>query len=552
MEQELRGREGAFWDQIRRPKTWSGYPLKEVYLPDDIAGQDYTRDLGLPGEYPFTRGSHPQGYRGRLWSHRVCTGVETPHLQNQRFKVQIKQGFNALELGPVDLATFMMLDSDHPMAEADVGRQGFPFDSLLDLEEALQGISLDKVAIGLIFNWGAMLAAYVALAEKMGYDISSLRFAPVSSPLEGILCHMNKGWKTAEMALREAGDLIEFCYQRLPRSEAVHASPNLWREWSIGAALEMAIGLLVAKEYVKAGLRKGLSINDVAPRIGISPSGNIDIFEEAAKMRAGRRLWARIIKEEFAATDSVACRVRFGCLTSGARCTYAQPMNNIIRLSYMALGAVLGGVQGLGVSGYDEPLGLPTEQANMISVRIQQILAHEAGVANVVDPLGGSYYIEWLTNTLENDIKKEMERIETRGGIAQAIEKRWLETELFQASDKYQQEVESGERTVVGVNAYTIPEENEVYPSVYLISEEEIRSKIAKLKELKRDRDHDKLNLAMKELYQAFKDKEQNMFPAMVEAMKAYATHGETFGLFRMAYGLNYDPFGQLECPFQL
>ena len=544
--------EEAFWDKVRRLKTWSGYPLKEVYLPEDIIGPDYKKDLGLPGEYPFTRGSRARGYQGRLWSIRECTGLEAPSLQNQRFRFQIEQGVNAFQLGPVDIPTFMNLDSDHPMAEAEVGRQGFPFDSLVDIEEAMEGLPLDKISMGFICSWEAIVAAYVALAEKRGYELSKLQGAPTKDPFAEMISHQPQGWKTAEMVLREAGDLIEFCCQRLPLWPAVHSVPNFWREWSIGAALEMAIGLLVAKEYVKAGLTKGLSINDVAPKIVISPSGSIDIFEEAAKFRAGRRLWARIVKEEFGATDPRACRVAFGCLTSGARCTYAQPLNNIIRLSYMALGAVLGGVQGLGVSGYDEALGLPTEQANMISVRIQQILAHESGAAAVADPLGGSYYVEWLTNLLEEEIKKEMKRIESRGGIAQAIEKRWLETELFRASDKYQQEVESGERTLVGVNAYTVPEEEETHPPVYAVSEEEIRNKIAKLRELKQNRDHEKLNQTMRRLYQAFKDKEQNMFPALVEAMKAYATHGETFGLFRMAYGFSYDPFGMIECPFAL
>jgi len=551
MAKEMKGLEEAFWERIRRTKTWSGYPLKDIYGPQDIAGLDYDTDLSWPGKYPFTRGSYAQGYRGRLWSTRECTGQEVPSLQNKRFCSQIEQGFNALVLGPVDIPSYLNIDSDHPMAVEEAGRQGFPFDSLQDMEDAMEGLPLDKISMCFEACWGAVLAAYVALAEKRGYEVSQLRGVMTTSPLEIMMCHMPKGWKTAEMALREAGDFIEFCHQRLPLWPAVHAAPNLWREWSISAAKEMAIGLLVAIEYVKAGLRKGLNINDVAPRIAISPSGNIDIFEEAAKFRAGRRLWARILKEEFGAPDS-ACRARFMCLTSGARCTYAQPMNNIIRLSYMALGAVLGGVQALGVSGYDEALGLPTEQANMISVRIQQILAHESGAAAVADPLAGSYYVEWLTNLLEEEIKKEMERIESRGGIARAVEDGWLERENFQDGDKYQAEIDSGERIVVGVNAYTVPEEEEVHPPVYVVSEQEIRAKIARLRELKKNRDHEKLNQVMRRLYQAFRNKEQNPYPEWIEAMKLYATMGETFGLFRMAYGLSYDPFGMIECPFAL
>lgn len=551
MELETKGLEEAFWERIRRTRTWSGYPLKDVYGPQDIAGLDYGRDLSWPGKHPFTRGSYAQGYRGRLWSTRECTGQEAPSVQNKRFCSQIEQGFNALVLGPVDIPTHLNIDSDHPMAVEEAGRQGFPFDSLEDLEEAMENLPFDKISMCFEACWGGVLAAYVALAEKRGYEVSRLRGVMTTSPLEIMMCHMPKGWKTAEMALREAGDFIEFCHESLPLWPAVHSSPNLWREWSIGAAKEMAIGLLTAREYVKAGLRKGLNIDDVAPRIAISPSGHIDIFEEAAKFRAGRRLWARILKEEFGASDS-ACRARFMCLTSGARCTYAQPMNNIIRLSYMALGAVLGGVQALGVSGYDEALGLPTEQANMISVRIQQILAHESGAAAVADPLGGSYYVEWLTNLLEEEIKKEMEGIESRGGIAKAVEDGWLERENFRDGDKYQAEIDSGERIVVGVNAYTVPEEEEIHPPVYAVSEEEIRNKIAKLRELKKNRDHEKLNQAMRRLYQAFRNKEQNPYPEWIEAMKLYATTGETFGLFRMAYGLSYDPFGMIECPFAL
>jgi methylmalonyl-CoA mutase N-terminal domain/subunit len=548
---ETKGLEESFWERIRRTKTWSGYPLKEVYGPQDVEGLEYHRDLSWPGEYPFTRGSYSQGYRGRLWSTRELTGVESPSLTNKRFKYQIEVGANALTM-LVDTPTHIYVDSDHPMAVDEVGRQGIPFDSLQDMEELLESIPMEKVSFAIQACWGAVVASYLALAEKRGLDISKLRGSNVSSPLEIMMCHMPKGWKTAEMALREAGDLLEFCCQRLPLWPALNAAANLWREWSIGAAKEMAIGLLVAKEYIKAGLKKGLDINQIAPRINITGSGSIEIFEEAAKFRASRRLWARIVKEEFGATDPRACRARFMCLTSGARCVYAQPLNNIIRLSYMGLGAILGGVQALGVSGYDEPLGLPTEQANLLSLRTQQILAHESGVANVADPLGGSYYVEWLTNTLEEEIGKEMERIESRGGIAQAIESGWLEAENFQAADKYQQEVESGERIIVGVNAYTVPEEEEVHPRVYQVSDEEIRLKIAKLKELKRNRDHEKLHQAMKKLYQAFKNKDQNYFPALVDAMKVYGTVGETFGLFRMAYGLSYDPFGQLECPFEL
>lgn len=454
-------------------------------------------------------------------------------------------------LGPLDIPSFMNIDSDHPMAVAEAGRQGFPFDSIQDLEEAMDGLPLDKISVSLMHGWGVLLAAYVAMAEKRGYDASQLRGSLTGDPLGVTMCHMPTGWVTAEMALREAGNLMEFGCQSLPMWIVNHSSPNLWREWSIGAATEIAIGLLIAKAYAEAGLRRGLRIEDVAPRMTIAPSGHIDIFEEAAKFRAGRRLWARILKEEFGASDS-ACRARFMCLTSGARCTYAQPMNNIIRLSYMALGAVLGGVQALGVSGYDEPLGLPTEHANMISVRIQQILAHESGAAAVADPLGGSYYVEWLTNTLEEEIEKEMERIDSRGGIAKAVEDGWLERENFQDGDKYQTEIDSGERIVVGVNAYTVPEEEETHPPVYAVSEEEIRNKIAKLRELKKNRDHEKLNQAMRRLYQAFRNKEQNPYPEWIEAMKLYATMGETFGLFRMAYGLSYDPFGMIECPFAL
>lgn len=530
-------------------KTWGGIPVKAVYTAKDIEGSDVDKSVGLPGEYPFTRGIHPEMYRSRLWLRRQLTGYGSAEDTYERQRFLERAGQTGLH-PVVDIPTQCEIDSDHPLAEEEVGLAGVPMCSLQDMEELMRDIPLDEINPSLAGSLNMTFGVfYIAMAEKRGYDISKLRGTHEFCGLLGTYAE-GKERKPAEIRIRVVVDAGAFCAERMPFWSPFSLNSYSWPEGGFGAAEEMGITLAEAKEYLRAALKKGIDIDKFAQRMTFTSSAHVDFFETCAKLRATRRIWARMLKEEFGAKDLRSCRFRVQTNTSGCALVRPQPLNNIIRLCYQALGAILGGTQSLQVMSYDESLGLPTEIGQMLSQRTQQILAYETGVANVVDPLAGSYYVEWLTNTLEKEINRVIREIEELGGLGAVMESGWLHQKEDEATYRHQRELEQKERIVVGVNAFTIPEDKDKDLGLHVTSRVSTRGQIAKVKKLKKERDIDKVKAAVARLYEKARNREENIYPAMIEAAQAYATTGEIAGTIRTAYGYSYDPYGVIENPF--
>lgn len=548
MASELDRIEEAYKQKVTRTKTWSGFDLKEVYTPDDVV-LDYQKDLPNPGEYPFTRGIHPDMYRGKLWTMRHESGYGLPQHSNKRLKFLAEQGASGLDF-IVDNPTHLGMDADHPLAQDDVGKTGVPLSSLQDMEELMEGIPIEKVSMFTnCFSACAfvILAQYVALAQNRGIDISCLRGQITGDSLHSRYC----GYRPAapiDQALRVGTDLMEYCTRNMPLWNLVFPGYNL-REGGINAVQEIAFIFALALAFSRELLKRGLSIDDFAPRISFVPSCHVDFFEEIAKIRAARRLWAKIMKEWLGAKDPRSCWYRGAAKAAGCSLVPQQPLNNIVRTSIEALAAVLAGVQALEVTAYDEPICIPTDQAHRTSLRIQQIIAHETGAASVADPLGGSYYIEHLTNKLEEEITSLLLKIENMGGIVEAMKTGWLDQEIDQALFQYEDEVESKKRIIVGMNEFIIPPEEDVSIAALNIPPELGAIQAEKVKRLKKERDNNKVREALKKLKERTMLGE-NVMPYVVEATKAYATIGEIVGTIRQAYGYDYDPAGVISSPF--
>jgi len=513
----------------------SEIPMKRLYTPIDMANLNYIQDLGFPGEYPFTRGVHATMYRGRLWTMRQFSGFGTAEQTNKRFKYLLKEGETGLSIA-FDYPTIMGYDSDHPMSNGEVGRCGVAVASLKDFEVLFDGIPLNKVTTSMTINGPAamLLAMYIAIGDEQGFSRTMLGGTTQNDLLKEFfaqkLCIF-----PPKPSVKLVIDIVEYCTKNLPRWNPISISGYHIREAGSNAVQELAFTLYDGIAYVEAAIERGLKVDDFAPRLSFFFASHNDLFEEIAKFRAARRLWAKLMKNRFHAQKPRSMWMRMHVQTSGCTLTANQPLNNIIRVTLQSLAAILGGTQSLHTNSHDEALCLPTDEAVRIALRIQQIIAHESGVPNTIDPVGGSYYVETLTNQMEEKAVDYIEKIDGMGGVYEAIDKGFFQKEIADSAYKYQREIDSNERTLVGVNEYFI-EEPECPIELLRISPKVEEQQIAKLQKLRRERNNAKVKQVLNKLHDAA-DKDKNLMPTIIEGIKAYATLGEICGVLRKMYG---------------
>ena len=520
----------------RRPQftTTSGIPLERLYTPLEGAGVDYLSALGFPGEYPFTRGVQPSMYRGRFWTMRQYAGFGTAEESNQRYRYLLSQGQTGLSIA-FDLPTQIGYDSDHPMAEGEVGKVGVAIDSRLDMETLFEAIPLDKVSTSMTINATApiLLALYVAVAKKQGVDPTSLQGTLQNDILKEYIARGTYIYPP-EASMRLVTDVFAYAKAHLPKWNPISISGYHMREAGCTAVQELAFTLANGIAYVEAALRAGLTIDSFASRLSFFFGVHNDFLEEVAKFRAARRLWARIMRERYQAKDPRSCMLRFHTQTCGSTLTAQQPENNIVRVTLQALAAVLGGTQSLHTNALDEALALPSEMAARIALRTQQIIAHESGVADVVDPIGGSYAIEELTAQLEAGAQAYIQNIEAMGGMLRAIEQGYVQQEIQRSAYQYQRCVEQHQAVVVGVNDYVMPEERSV--ELMPIDQRATEAQLEKLSRLKRRRDQDQVTAALDRLREAARGP-TNLMPCVLEAVECGTTIGEMSDALREVFG---------------
>jgi methylmalonyl-CoA mutase N-terminal domain/subunit len=527
----------------RLPKfvTVSDLEIDRLYTAETLVreGWDPARDLGVPGESPFTRGVHPTMYRGRLWTMRQFAGFGTPEDTNRRFKLLLAEGQDGLSTA-FDMPTLMGFDPDHPRARGEVGREGVSVASLADMEVLFGDIPLDQITTSMTINCTAsiLLAMYLAVAERQGADWAKLGGTVQNDMLKEFIAQ--KEWICPpEPAVRIVVDMIEFCTERVPRWNTVSISGYHIREAGATAVQELAFTLADGIGYVQAAVDRGLDVDAFAPRLSFFFDVHNDFFEEIAKFRAARRMWAWIMRDRFHAKHLRSCMLRTHAQTAGVSLTAQQPMNNAVRVAVQALAAVLGGAQSLHANAIDEVLALPTEETARLALRTQQILACESGVANTVDPLGGSYFVEALTGRMEREASAYVRKIDELGGIIKAIEDGFPQREIADSAFRYQQAVERGEQVIVGVNRFTQADETPI--PILKVDGTVERRQIERLEEVKRRRDGRAVGRRLDDLRRACEGR-ANLMPVLIEAVKAYATVGEISDVYRAAFGEYRDP----------
>lgn len=506
-----------------------------LYTPLDIEGFDYERDLGFPGEYPFTRGVQPTMYRGRFWTMRQYAGFATAEESNKRYKYLLSQGQTGLSVA-FDLPTQIGYDSDHPMAEGEVGKVGVAIDSLADMETLFDGIPLDKVSTSMTINAPAavLLAMYIAVAEKQGVKPDQLRGTIQNDILKEYAARGTYIFPP-KPSMRLITNIFEYCSKNVPKWNTISISGYHIREAGATAAQELAFTLADGIAYVEAAIKAGLDVDDFAGRLSFFWNAHNNILEEVAKYRASRRMWAKIMKERFGAKKPKSMMLRFHTQTAGSTLTAQQPDNNIIRVALQALAAVLGGTQSLHTNSRDEALALPTEDSVRIALRTQQIIAYESGVADTIDPLAGSYYVEALTNKLEQEAWEYIKKIDELGGAPAAIEKGFIQQEIQNSAYQYQKEVETKQRIVVGVNQFQIEEPPVKGLLKVDLSVGEAQKK--RLADLKAKRDNAAVQDKLAALEKAARDENTNVMPYILDAVKVYATLGEICDTMRKVFG---------------
>lgn len=526
-------------DRLPRFTTISDEPVEPLYTPEDLPGFSYERDLGYPGEYPFTRGVYPSMYRGKLWTMRQFAGFGTAEDTNERFRFLLSQGQTGLSTA-FDMPTLMGYDADHPRARGEVGREGVAVSSLADMEALFDGIPLDRVTTSMTVNCTAsiLLAMYFAVAERRGIPLHKLGGTIQNDMLKEFIAQ--KEWICPpEPSVRIIVDMIEFCAREAPRWHPVSISGYHIREAGSTAAQELAFTLADGIGYVQAAIERGLDVDEFAPRLSFFFNVHNDFFEEIAKFRAARRMWAKIMRERFGAKNPKSWLLRTHAQTAGCSLTAQQPLNNIVRVAIQALAAVLGGTQSLHTNSMDETLALPSEQAVLVALRTQQIIAEETGVANFVDPLGGSYAVEALTNALEAQAWDYIRRIDEMGGIVRAIELGFPQKEISEAAYRYQQQLERGEKIMVGVNKYQIREEPPI--EVLRIPPEVERKQVERVRQRKAARNPAVVAAALDKVRRAAREG-TNLMPPILEAVKQEVTVGEISDVFREVFGVYHDP----------
>jgi methylmalonyl-CoA mutase, N-terminal domain len=514
--------------------TMSGIPLERLYTPLDVAGLDYLSALGFPGEYPFTRGVQPSMYRGRYWTMRQYAGFGTAEESNQRYRYLLNQGQTGLSVA-FDLPTQIGYDSDHPMAEGEVGKVGVAIDSRRDMETLFEGIPLDKVSTSMTINATApiLLALYVAVAKGQGVDPKLLQGTLQNDILKEYIARGTYIYPP-QPSIRLVTDVFAYAKDHLPKWNPISISGYHMREAGCTAVQELAFTLANGITYVEAALRAGLTIDSFASRLSFFFGVHNDFLEEIAKFRAARRLWARMMRERFQAKDPRSCMLRFHTQTCGCTLTAQQPENNIVRVTLQALAAVLGGTQSLHTNALDEALALPSEMAARIALRTQQIIAHESGVANVADPVAGSYAIERLTARLEEEAQAYIQNIEAMGGMLRAIEQGYVQHEIQRSAYEYQRSVERHQTVVVGVNDYVMPEERPM--ELMCIDQRATEAQLEKLSELKRQRDQHQVTAVLDRLREAARGT-TNLIPLVLEAVECDTTLGELSDALREVFG---------------
>ncbi len=517
-----------------RVETESGIEIRAIYGPEDLEGFDPERDLGLPGRAPFTRGIYPSMYRGRLWTMRQYSGMATADETNERFRFLLDHGQTGLSVA-FDLPTQMGYDSDHPRAEGEVGKTGVAISSVEDMKRLFDGIPLDEVSTSMTINATAaiLLLLYELVAEEQGVDASKIGGTVQNDILKEYAARGTYIYPP-KPSMRIITDLFAYCGERLPQWNTISISGYHMREAGATAVQEVAFTLADGIAYVQAALDAGLEVDDFAPRLSFFFACHMNFFEEIAKFRAARRMWAKIMTERFGAKDPKSLMLRFHTQTGGATLTAQQPQNNIVRTTYEALAAVLGGTQSLHTNSFDEALALPTEHAVKIALRTQQLLGYETGVADTIDPLAGSYYVESLTNEIERRAEQYLDKIEGMGGAVTAIEAGFFQDEIHEAAFRIQQGIESGERVIVGVNRFVDPEERRI--EIQRIGEEEVARQIERVHGLRASRDANAVERSLAEVEAAARGTD-NLLPPMKEALRARATLGEVSDVLRAVFG---------------
>jgi methylmalonyl-CoA mutase N-terminal domain/subunit len=538
---ECRWRERLKRREIASARSSSGIELDIAYTPESIREIDPLDDIGLPGEYPFTRGVQPTMYRERLWTMRQYSGFGTPKESNQRYKWLLEQGQTGISVA-LDLPTQLGLDSDDPMAADDIGRVGVAIDTLADIETLFDGIPLDRVSTSFTINSTAaiLFAMYLVVAERQGVTPAKITGTIQNDILKEYVARGT--WIfPPEPSLRLIVDTIEHCVTHAPRFNPISVAGAHFRDAGATAVQELAYTLADGLIYVQRCIDRGMKVDEFAPLISFYFYTHNDLFEEVAKYRAGRRLWARLLKERFGARDPRAMMFRFGVVCGGSTLTAQQPQNNIVRVAYQALASVLGGVQSVFTAAWDEAFAIPTEQSAELALRTQQILAYETGVPEVADPLGGSYFVEALTDKLEREARAIIDRIDRLGGMVRCIENGIIQKEIATEAYRHQQRVESGERVVVGVNKFARDEPERRQLELYEADPSLGARQCAELARVKSSREQGRVAKVLADLREAARGKD-NLMPPIAEAVKAYASLSEICRVFREEFGYYQEP----------
>ena len=519
--------------------TLSGVPVERLYTPCDLADFDYSRDLGDPGEYPFTRGIHRTMYRGRVWTMRQFSGFGSPEDTNQRLHYLLKQGQTGLSIA-FDLPTLMGYDSDHALAEGEVGKCGVAVSSLADMETLLAGLPLERITTSMTINSPAAIiwAMYLVVAEKSGAELKKISGTTQNDILKEYIAQKEYIFPP-KPSMRLVVDTIAYGAREVPRWNAISISGYHIREAGSTAVQELAFTLRDGMEYLEWVVRAGMSVDEFAPRLSFFFNAHNDLFEEVAKYRAARRVWARVMRQRFGAQNPRSWVCRFHTQTAGCSLTAQQPYNNVVRTTLQALAAVLGGTQSLHTNSLDEAWALPTEAAVTIALRTQQVIAHESGITNTVDPLAGSYFVEKLTAETERACYEYFDRIDALGGMVAAIEKSFPQKEIHDAAYAYQQAIERKEAVIVGVNDFVTKEERPI--TLLVIDENVARHQRQKLEQLKKQRDNSRVQATLESLGNAAAT-DANLMPYILESVRAYATLGEMCDVLRRVFGTYEEP----------
>jgi len=516
----------------------AGFPIKAVYTPDDVASLDYHKDVGLPGEPPFTRGVYPDMYRGKLWTIRRYSGFGTPEETNQLYRQEYELGQTGFSIA-FDAPTQAGLDSDDPRAAADVGATGVPVDSLLDMEAMFAGLPIDKAATAVIsqtMSTPALTAMYFVTAQNRGLDLRALN----GTTQNDLLLTLGSFYLADQVAprhqMRFAIDFIDWCIDVAPRWHPVSFDSYNYREQEISAVQELGLLLAVAVSYVEEAKKRGLDLNRFIRPFTFDMGCHNDFFEEIAKFRAARRLWYKLARERYGTTDPKCWQFRFHAQSSGCTHTTQEPLNNLVRIAYQVMACALGGAQSVHANGFDEGLCLPTEDSMLLSIRTEQILQQETNITNTVDPLGGSYYIESMTNRIEEKALEYVTEVESNGGVVDALESGWVHNQFLKAITDHQRKIANGERVVVGVNRFRLSQEHYKAP-IFRPNPRAAEIQSAKLRKLKQGRDNQQVARALKSLKQVTAEG-ANIMPSVMEAVRSYATLGEICNVWRELYGL--------------